>query len=90
MQCIFLFLIKIKNESVFDKTIIKKIVGLGHEIGYHHEDLSLSRGDYKVAIKHFKVAMDRFRKLYPVKTICMHGSPLSKWDNRDLWKKFEI
>lgn len=21
--------------------------------------------------------------LYPVKTICMHGSPLSKWDNRD-------
>ena len=24
----------------------------------------------------------------PVKTICMHGSPISKWDNRDLWKKY--
>ena len=24
-----------------------------------------------------------------VKTICMHGSPLSKWDNRDLWKKYD-
>ena len=26
--------------------------------------------------------------LSPVKTICMHGSPLSKWDNRDLWKRY--
>ena len=27
--------------------------------------------------------------LSPVKTICMHGSPLSKWDNRDLWKRYD-
>ena len=30
-----------------------------------------------------------FRTLYPVKTICMHGSPLSKYDNRDIWEKYD-
>ena len=24
----------------------------------------------------------------PVSTICMHGSPMSKFDSRDLWKKY--
>jgi hypothetical protein len=61
---------------------------LGHEIGYHYEDLSLCKGNYESAIKHFEINLNKFRKIYPVKTICMHGSPLSKWDNRDLWKKY--
>ncbi|MGK9369469.1 hypothetical protein ACSSWA_11265 [Melioribacter sp. Ez-97] len=25
----------------------------------------------------------------PVKTICMHGSPLSKWDNKKVWEKYD-
>lgn len=29
------------------------------------------------------------RELAPVKTACMHGSPLSRYDNRDLWKNFD-
>ncbi len=33
--------------------------------------------------------LERLRKLYPVKTICMHGSPLSKYDNRKLWEKHD-
>jgi len=41
------------------------------------------------AIKSFERNLEKLRKLYPVKTICMHGSPLSKWDNRDLWKKYD-
>jgi hypothetical protein len=40
------------------------------------------------AYEHFKIKLEMFRKYYPVKTICMHGSPLSKWDNRLLWKKY--
>ena len=40
---------------------------------------------FELAICDFERNLRRFRKLYPVKTICMHGSPLSKWDNRDLW-----
>lgn len=72
----------------YDEKIIQRIKELGHEIGYHYEDLSLCHGDYIKAIKHFEQQLKRLRKFYPVKTICMHGSPLSKWDNRDLWKKY--
>ena len=41
------------------------------------------------AIKSFERNLEKLRKLYPVKTVCMHGSPLSKWDNRDLWKRYD-
>ena len=65
---------------------IRAIAGLGHEIGYHYEDLSLCHGDPVKAFEHFNLQLAYFRKFYPVCTICMHGSPASKWDNRDLWK----
>jgi len=68
--------------------IIGEIAALGHEIGYHYEDLSLSNGIFENAILLFEENLNYFRTFYPVKTICMHGSPLSKWDNRDLWKKY--
>ncbi|CAB1058414.1 hypothetical protein D1BOALGB6SA_3170 [Olavius sp. associated proteobacterium Delta 1] len=32
--------------------------------------------------------LKKLKRFYPVKTICMHGSPLSKWENRELWKRF--
>lgn len=76
------------KKSCFKTEIIKEIVKLGHEIGYHYEDFSFSRGDYFIAIELFKKNLDCLRKYYPVKTICMHGSPLSKLDNKDLWKKY--
>lgn len=69
--------------------IIKKIADLGHEIGYHYENLTTCGGDFRLAIDDFRLSLEKLRKLYPVKTICMHGSPLSKWDNRDLWKKYD-
>ena len=68
--------------------IIKEIATLGHEIGYHYEDMSLFNGDDKKAIAHFEEKLEYFRKYYPVKTICMHGRPTSRYDNRDLWKHY--
>lgn len=68
--------------------VIKKIAELGHEIGYHYEDLALSHGVHEKAIQTFEANLKYFRTFYPVKTICMHGSPTSKWDNRDLWKNY--
>lgn len=73
----------------FDEEIIQAIAGMGHEIGYHYEDLSLTHGDIDKAYEQFLVNLEKFRKLYPVKTICMHGSPLSRWDNRRLWEQFD-
>ncbi len=43
---------------------------------------------FELAIEDFERNLEKLRKFYPVKTICMHGSPLSKWDNRDLWKRY--
>ena len=75
-------------KSSFNPDVINFIVELGHEIGYHYEDLSFSNGNYEEAIKLFKYNLEQLREIYPVKTICMHGSPLSKWDNKLLWQEY--
>lgn len=70
----------------FYPNIIKEIADLGHEVGYHYEVLSKSKGDFKRAIELFENELNKFRAISDIRTICMHGSPLSKYDNRDLWK----
>jgi hypothetical protein len=71
----------------FDDGIISEIASLGHEIGYHYDDLSHCKGDYDAAIKRFEKNLATLREIAEVKTICMEGAPLSKYDNRDLWKQ---
>lgn len=66
--------------------IIRAIAALGHEIGYHYDDMALFNGDAKKALAHFQQQLEYFRQFYPIQTICMHGSPTSKHDNKDLWK----
>jgi hypothetical protein len=73
----------------FKEKIINKIKSMDHEIGYHYEDLTANRGDFEKSLKAFERNLNKIRQLYPVKTICMHGSPLSKWDNRLMWKKYD-
>jgi len=68
---------------------IRSIAALGHEIGYHYEDMSVANGDIQAAIKHFEQQLSYFRHFYPVRTICMHGAPTSQWDGRDLWKTYD-
>ena len=69
-----------------DPVAIQKIQSLGHEIGYHYEDLALCKGNTQQALLQFAENLSYFRQFYPVKSICMHGSPLSKFDNRSVWK----
>jgi hypothetical protein len=76
-------------KSVFKPDIIGEIAGLGHEIGYHYENLGMYNGDYEKAIIDFENNLKKIRKFFPVKLICMHGNALKKWDNRDLWKKYD-
>ena len=70
--------------------IIKKIVDLGHEIGYHYEDFAFANGNDELAIKTFRENLAYFRNFYDVKTVSMHGSSTSKYDNNDLWKKHDL
>ena len=69
--------------------IIKAIAEMGHEIGYHYEDMAICGGNAEKAVEHFEKQLAYFRQFYPVRTICMHGAPRSKFDGRDLWKRYD-
>lgn len=85
--------------------VIKQIAELGHEIGYHYETMDTASERLKgkgkrlkeeekgrlvdAAYEEFCKNLEYFKTLYPIKTICMHGSPLSKYDNKDIWKKYD-
>ena len=72
-----------------DPGIILQIASLGHEIGYHYESLATCKGDMEAAYKDFCNNLEQLRTLVPVKTIAMHGSPMSKWNSHDLWKHYD-
>jgi len=76
---------RIKKNS-FNPKIIKKISELGHEIGYHYENLSDTYGNIDKAMDDFISNLKKFRKIVEVKTISMHGRPFRPYDNRDLWR----
>jgi hypothetical protein len=82
------YFFRVKGVS-FHRPTIGKIAGLGHEIGYHYEDLSDAGGDAVRAIESFKQNLRKFDEFGGVSSIAMHGRPFSKWDNRDLWKDFD-
>lgn len=73
----------------YDEEVIKEIAGMGHEIGYHYETMDKANGDVEEAWDLFRRELDQLREIVPIKTICMHGSPLSKYDNRDLWQHYD-
>jgi hypothetical protein len=37
----------------------------------------------------FITNLEKLRRIAPVSTICMHGSPLSLYDNRAIWEKYD-
>ena len=73
----------------WNEAVIKEIASLGHEIGYHYECLTTCNGNLENGMRDFEKNLNALRKLAPVSTICMHGSPLSKFDSKDLWKKYK-
>ena len=73
----------------WDEEIIKLIALLGHEIGYHYESLTTCNGDVDKAYEDFCANLERLRALVPVRSICMHGSPRSPFDSKDIWKKYD-
>ena len=76
--------------NTFNIKVMKQIYSLGHEIGYHYEVLDKARGDSRKAIAIFQEELEVFRKFFPIKTVCMHGNPLTKWDGRDIWSLYDF
>jgi len=79
-----------KIRSVFRKDQIKQLSQLGHEVGYHYEVLTKTRGNNEQALKLFEQELAEFREVVPVETISMHGSPLTPWNNLDLWRVYDF
>ena len=73
----------------FKEEIIHEIASLGHEVGYHYETMDSCRGRVDDAYLEFCKHLEVFNKHVPVKTISMHGSPMSPYDNREIWKKYD-
>lgn len=101
------YFFRITPES-FNEEAINRISTMGHQIGYHYEDIVLAENRIKdkgrqrikpgspeemelaeSAIVSFTENLEMIRQIAPVKTACMHGSPLSRWDSRLLWKYYD-
>jgi hypothetical protein len=74
----------------FEDNIIREIMSLGHEIGYHYETLAKTDGNYARAIEIFESELKCLINLADIKTICAHGSPLSKWDSKKIWERYNF
>ena len=72
----------------FDEGVIREIASMGHEIGYHYEDMDFANGDVDKAYGLAKKHLAQLREIADVQTICMHGSPRSPYDNKEVWKKY--
>ena len=78
------------RKPAFDPPVIAAVEALGHEVGYHYEDLALARGDVGEALRRFESNLSLMRTIATVRTLAMHGSPLSPWDNRSLWDRHDF
>lgn len=78
------------SAGVFPFDSIKYIARLGHEIGYHYEDLSATRGDVGAAVQRFEFNLDALRSVAECITVSMHGAPLSRHHNQDLFQHVDV
>lgn len=65
------------------------IASLGHEVGYHYEELVMEKGDVERAYVRFMRNVCALRELVDVKTITMHGAPTSRFDSKDMWRVYD-
>ncbi len=68
-------------EKVYKEEIINKVFALGHEIGYHYEVFTKTKGDPVKAIELFSEELKNFTDNWESKTVCPHGG--SFVDNTD-------
>ena len=62
---------------------------MGMECGYHYETLDRAKGDFERAMEITRADLEALRRIAPVTTMAMHGNPLTPFDNRDLWTKYD-
>ena len=81
---------RVTKIGAFPKDAVKKISDMGHECGYHYEVLSDCKGNWNEADKLFRLNLVRLRNITTIKTISMHGAPLSPYKNQDFGDKLDF
>ena len=74
---------------LYGKHVIKFFAERGHEVGYHYEELVKERGDVDKAYARFVRNIEEMRQVVDVRTITMHGSPMSRFDSKEMWQKYD-
>lgn len=72
-------------QKTFEPAVIRDVEERGHEVGYHYEDMDRTKGNVESARQSFRANLARLREHATVDTACMHGNPLTSYDNRDMW-----
>ena len=78
------------KKNILDYDIIMEICSMGHEIGYHYETLSKMNGNVIEALLLLKEELSALKTMFDINTISMHGSPLSKYNNSDIWENTDF
>ena len=84
------FYFRASASGEFPGAALTTIAQLGHEVGYHYEDLSFCKGNRDAAIARFTRNLETLRKLAPCSTVSMHGAPLSKHHNQELLREEDL
>ena len=74
----------------FPITACRRVADVGHEVGYHYEDLARRAGDRAEARADFREHLAALRAIVPCCTVSMHGSPLSRRDNGQLLEPSDL
>lgn len=77
-------------DKTYEPELITAVEELGHEVGYHYEDLDRADGDLGEACDSFAAHLEQFREFVDIDTVSMHGNPLTPHDNRDLWEETNL
>jgi hypothetical protein len=78
-----------KVRGVYSSELLTTLGNLGHEVGYHYEVLAKARGDMQKALGIFEAELAELRQFVEVNTAAMHGSPLTPWNNLQIWQHME-
>ena len=76
-----------RHPATFHPPTIRAVTGLGHEVGYHYEVLTTTRGDMDQAIRLFGEKLAAFREVCPVETVAAHGGSRFDQDTREIWNR---
>lgn len=68
--------------------MMRTMQSMGHEIGLHYEEMDFAKGNIDAAYGLFLQHLKMFREVVNVDTICMHGSPKSSFDNKEIWRHY--